>query len=493
MSVEKRFIGFDLGAESGRCIVASFKDQNVSLKEIHRFTTHNIKYNKGFHWDILAIVNEIFIGLMKAGKLFGSYFEGIGIDTWGVDYVLIDPDGRVLGYPYHYRDDRTDEIMDETFKIIPKEKIYSITGIDFAQYNTLFQLIAEKKQSLNLLEIADKMLLMPDYLKFILTGKKKSEYTIASTTNLVDATTRDWSWELINTFDLPKSLFAEMVEPGSELGELLPSIANLTGLNSGIPVISTAGHDTASAVVSIPAEENNWAFLSSGTWSLMGIELNEPLLSVQALRNNFSNEGGFNGTTRFLKNIIGLWPLQECKRDWNNESKNYDYPDLSNKADEYGLANAWIDINDQRFLKPGNMPDKISDFLNESNQKNVKDIGFITRVILESLAFSYRATIEKIKEVTGKQINKLHAVGGGIQNEFLTQLSADATGLPVLAGPIEGTIVGNIGVQAIASGIAEDLNTWRKIVSNSFEPNLYEPKDTDYFINNEERYKSFIK
>lgn len=491
--MEKNFIGFDLGAESGRCVVANLKGNKISLHEVHRFTTHSIRYENGFYWDILAIYKEIIEGLTKARKAYGKDFDGIGIDTWGVDYVLIDSEDRILGYPHHYRDDRTDETMKQAFQIVSPKQIYKKTGIQFAQFNTLFQLIAESKQKLNLLNVTDKILLIPDFLNFLLSGKKKAEFSIASTTSLADPIKRNWSWELIDSFGLPRKIFPEIVEPGTILGALLPSIAERTGLDENIPVISSACHDTASAVVSVPAYESSWAFLSSGTWSLMGIELKHPLLSSQAMKYNFTNEGGVENTTRFLKNIIGLWPIQECRRYWQDKSKEYSYPELVSKAKENGFAKAWIDLSDPRFLKAGEMPEKIIAFLEETGQTIKSDIGFIIRVVLESLAFSYRNTLKEIETISGNKIKILHAVGGGIQNELLTQLTADAIDRKVLAGPIEGTIIGNIGVQAIATGAVPDIHAWRKIVEKSFELKMYEPENSSYFDENEQKYKNILR
>ena len=496
---DKKFIGFDLGAESGRCVVALLNDNKITLHEVHRFNTHSIKYENGFHWDILAIYKEIIAGLINAQKVYGCVFDGIGIDTWAVDYVLIDSDGRIIGYPYHYRDDRTDGMMEEAFRIVPMSEIYNKTGIQFAQFNTLFQLLSEKKRKSNLLNVTDKMLLIPDFLNYLLSGKKKAEFTNATTTSLVDANTRKWSWELIDAFGLPRKIFPEIVEPGTILGTLLPSVVEQTGLSKNIPVIAGASHDTASAVVSVPAYESNnargasWAFLSSGTWSLMGIELKQSLLSEQAMEYNYTNEGGVEKTTRFIKNIIGLWPIQECRRYWQEKSKEYSYPELVSMASENGFSRAWIDLSDPRFLKAGEMPEKITAYLRETGQTVKSNIGFIIRVVLESLAFSYRNTITEIESISGNKIKILHAVGGGIQNELLTQLTADAIGRNVLAGPIEGTIIGNIGVQAIASGDIPDIHAWRMIVAKSFELKMYEPKDSSYFNENEVNYKNILR
>ena len=487
-----RFIGFDLGAESGRCVVGTLHEGKLTLDEVHRFTTHTVRFQGGLHWDILAIAEEMLKGLVNARKSHGPDFEGIGVDTWGVDYVLVDPEGRVLGYPYHYRDDRTDTIMSEAFAVVPKEALYAKTGIQFMQFNTVFQLLAEKKRRLNLLGPAGAMLLIPDFFNYMFSGVMKSEYTVASTTGLIDPAKRIWSWELIEKFGISRHIFPGIVEPGTILGPLLPGIASKTGLNSGIPVIATACHDTASAVVSVPATGGSWSFLSSGTWSLMGVEMKKPVLSPGAMKYNFTNEGGVDGTIRFLKNLAGLWPVQECRRTWMEGKKEFGYRQLSGLAREEGFAGAWVDLTDPRFLKAGEMPDKILGYVRESGGEAKSGPGWIIRVVLESLAFSYRKTIMEIEEVTGVRLDRLHAVGGGIQNELLAQLAADATGLTVYAGPVEGTIAGNLGVQAVARGIVSGYQEWRNIVARSFDLNVYNPRDTAYFDANEKKYERIL-
>lgn len=488
MIKEKKYIGFDLGAESGRCVVAILKEDHLELNEVHRFPTHNYRDESGFHWNIKLIFDEIITGLKEANIKYGKEFESIGIDTWGVDYALIDHKNELLNDPYHYRDDRTDTIMEEAFSVVNKEIIYEIAGIQFMQFNTLFQLLADKKNDPISVNNTNTMLLIPDYLNFLLTGKKSAEYTIASTSGLTNPLKRDWSWELIEAFGIQKDIFPKIIEPGTILGPLLQSIAKETGLNADIPVIASTGHDTAAAVVSVPANDKNWAFLSSGTWSLMGVEINDPILNQDALRYNFTNEGGFENSIRFLKNIIGLWPIQECRRFWNSNGNEYSYQYITDKADEAGNSGRWINLNDKRFLKVGDMPNKINAFLEETNQSPAENIGEIIRIVLESLAFNYKKTIEVINTMTGQKIPKLHAVGGGIQNELLNQLTADALGIEVIAGPIEGTIVGNIGVQAIASNAVNDLVAWRKVVKNSFSPKVFKPVNTSYFEKNRSKF-----
>ncbi|HUI11159.1 MAG TPA: rhamnulokinase family protein [Bacteroidota bacterium] len=490
MNEDRRFIGFDIGAESGRCVVATLAGGRLSLEEVHRFATHSVVSGESLHWDILAIASEIIEGLTRAAKAFGPTCTGIGIDTWGVDYVLVDPAGRVLGYPYHYRDGRTDGIMAEAFAIVPKEELYRGTGIQFLQFNTVFQLLAEHRQGLDLLSVAGSMLMVPDYLNFVLSGRRAAEYSIASTTGLIDPRTRNWSWKLIDAFGFPRRIFPSIIEPGTSLGTILPAVAAKCGIHPGTPVIATAGHDTASAVASVPAGGgSDWAYLSSGTWSLMGIELSEPRLTDDALQYNFTNEGGIGRTICFLKNILGLWPIQECRRHWQAQGEEMSYARIASLAAAEGPARAWVDLDDPRFLKPGEMPAKIASFLGETGQSASDRPGFIIRVILESLAYSYRRTIRQLEHATGRSIRTLHAVGGGIQNELLMQCTADATGLPVVAGPVEGTIVGNIGVLAMGTGAVSTHEEWRTIVARSFGLKTYSPVGTEYYDKHEDRYR----
>ncbi|MCB0753691.1 MAG: rhamnulokinase [Ignavibacteriae bacterium] len=486
----KKFIGLDLGAESGRCVVAKLDGNKLNLDEIYRFTTHNYTKNNQFHWDINKIFDEIFIGLKKSVEKYGSEFESIGIDTWGVDYALIDSENKLLNDPYHYRDDRTDNIAEEVFEVISKDELYNLTGIQTQQFNTIFQLFHEFNYNTSQISKAQKFLLMPDYIKFLLSGVINAEYTIASTTGLTDQNKRDWDWDIIDRLKFNRNLFPPIVEPGEKVGTLFPEISKLTGLKNTTPIIATGQHDTASAVVSAPSQKKNWAFLSSGTWSIMGVELDKPVTRKIAMDKNFSNEGGVQGTIRFLKNIIGLWPIQECRREWLIKGKKYNYPDLTKMAEEFGSTESWLNLNDPLFFKAGNMPDKIISFLKETNQNNNDEIGFLIRVVLESLAFNYRFALHEIELITGNKITELNAVGGGVQNELLCQLTADALNIPVLAGPIEGTIIGNIGVQSIATNLVKDLKSFRDIVRNSFEIKTYLPQNPQYFELNEHKYKS---
>jgi rhamnulokinase len=494
MTSGKRYIAMDLGAESGRCVVGELSGDKLSLHEVHRFPTHTVMRSPyEFYWNIMAIFQEITTGLAKASREFGESFGGISIDTWGVDYCLLDSQGRLLGDPYHYRSVRTDGIMEKAFTVVPREVIYSRTGIQFMQFNTLFQLLAEKEQKLNLLTVASTLLPIPNFFLYLLSGIKKAEYTIVSTTQLADPGKRDWCWELIRDFDLPEDVFPPLVEPGVRLGTLLPDIAKKTGVHVNTPVIAGASHDTAAAVAAVPSLEPGWAYLSSGTWSLLGTELPVPLITEQALENNFTNEGGVEGSVRLLKNIAGLWILRECRHAWAEAGQEYTYTDLTRLASEAGEVRAWINPDNKRFLQPGQMPQKVISFLQETNQQFQDSPGWITRCVLESLAFKYRLVLRELESLTGSAFERLHTVGGGTQNELLCQLTADAVQKPVSAGPVEATVTGNIGVQAIAAGVVQNIAEFRKIVKNSFEVKTYNHGMPGYWEEHEQFFRSLCR
>lgn len=494
MADRRQFIGFDIGAESGRCVVGILERSpaELTMHEVRRFATPSVDSGEHLHWDVLQLHSEILRSLREVSGEFSPSFDGISIDTWGVDYVLLDADDRLLGYPYHYRDKRTDGMIDHAARIMPKRQIYEHSGIQFLQLNTLFQLLAEQQQSLNLISVASAFLPMPNYLGYLLTGRKFAEYTIASTTQLCDARTRQWSPSILEAFGLPEDIFPEITEPESVPGTLTATVAEKTGMSEQTPVIAGASHDTAAAVASVPADGADWAFLSSGTWSLMGIELDEPVITDQSLAHNFTNEGGVAGTTRFLKNIMGLWPLQECRRSWQQAGQHYDYDDLENLARETQPVKAWIDVDEPRFLKPGRMVEKVIAYLKETGQTYREEPGWITRCILESLGFKYRMVIEELEEITGSRIQTLHTIGGGIRNTLLCQLTADATEKRVIAGPVEGTAAGNIGIQALTVGLLPDLSSLRAMIRRSVDMETYTPEQPDYWQENLSRYRSMI-
>lgn len=489
----KRYIAFDLGASSGRCMVGELAQGVLSLVEVYRFTTPILAAKDALHWDIQAIFEELQTGLANAVQQCGPHFDGISVDTWGIDYVLLDESGALLGNPYHYRDARTEGMMEAAFATVAKAEIYQQTGIQFMPINTVFQLLAEAKQSPNLLEKAALLLPIPNYLLYLLSGVKKAEYTIVSTTQLADPRRRTWTGPLIEAFGFPQEIFPDVVEPGTILGPLKPELARQAGIAGPVPVIAGASHDTAAAVASVPALEAHWAYLSSGTWSLMGVELDAPLINEQTLARNYTNEGGIQGTTRFLKNIAGLWILQECQSYWEARGDIFTFAELADLAAALPPTHAWINPDEPRFLQPGSMPEKVQTFLHETNQSYRNDIGWITRCVLESLAFKYRLVFDELQMLTGQPINRLHIVGGGTQNTLLCQMTADAIHRDVVTGPIEGTVVGNVGTQAIATGILPDLDALRNVIAASFDLKHYTPQQTDYWDQNEATFRVLQK
>jgi len=471
-----RYLAFDLGAESGRCVVGTLAGRRLELTEVHRFATPSLFCHGRWHWDVLAMFAEMEIALRKAVKAFGPAFRSLSVDSWGVDYVLLDADGRLLGYPYHYRDARTGGILEQAFAVLPKEEIYQATGSLFMEYNTLYQFLAESRQQTNLLDIAASMLPMANFFQFLFTGVQKAEYTAVSTTQMADPRTRQWAREVIDAFGYPRGIFPEIVEPGTVVGPLLPEIARRTGLDAGVQVVAGASHDTAAAVAAVPVQGgSHWAYLSAGTWSLLGAELAAPIISGQALRHNFTNEGGVEGTTRFLTNLTGLWPLQECRRQWQADGRDYSYDDLARLAEAAPASTAIVDFDQPRFLRPENMVQEIHACLRETGQPIPESVGGLVRCILASLADKYRRTLAALQEATGQTYEVLHVVGGGSRNALHCQLTADATGIEVLAGPAECTALGNIGMQAIALGDVANVQKLRNIVAESFPLKRYVP------------------
>ncbi len=483
----KRVLAFDFGASSGRAIIGSFDNGKITLQEVHRFSNDPVKLNGTLYWDVLRLLHEIKQGIVKA-KIAGG-FDSIGIDTWGVDFGLIDKDGRLLENPVHYRDLRTAGLVEEAFKTIPKEKLYNITGIQFMELNTLFQLISLRRQRPELLERADKMLFMPDLLAYFLTGKKCAEYSIASTSQLLDLEKRTWSDEILEGFDIPKSLFADLVEPGTVLGELTDEICEECGVEK-VPVISVCGHDTQSAITAVPCVEGDFAFLSSGTWSLFGTELDAPIVDETSLNINITNEGGFGGSTGFLKNIIGLWLIQESRRQWQREGKDYSYAELEKLALAEEPFKCFIDPDAPEFTPQGNIPKRVQEFCEKTGQYVPQTVGEIMRCIYESLAMKYRLTFEKLCECTKKDYPVIHVIGGGTKDGLLCKMTANSCDRTVKAGPIEATVMGNVAVQLMSDGTIESISQARQAVADSEELKIYEPQDTDEWKN---AYPNFLK
>lgn len=483
----KRVLAFDFGASSGRAIIGCFDGDKITLEEVHRFSNDPVSVGGTVYWDVLRLFYEIKQGIIKA-KIAGG-FDSIGIDTWGVDFGLIDSEGKLMENPVHYRDARTVGLVDEAFKTMPKEKLYGITGIQFMELNTLFQLISLKKYRPWMLERADKMLFMPDLFGYMLTGKMCAEYSIASTSQLIDLDKRTWSKEILDAFGIKESVFAPLVQPGTVLGELSKEVCEECGVDP-VPVISVCGHDTQSAITSVPCEDGDFAFLSSGTWSLFGTELDKPIVNETSMNINITNEGGFDGSTGFLKNIIGLWLIQESRRQWKREGKEYSYADLEKLALAAEPFKCFIDPDAPEFVPHGNIPERVREFCRKTGQYVPETVGEIMRCIYESLAMKYRLTFEKLRECTERDYPVIHVIGGGTKDGLLCQMTANSCDRTVKAGPIEATVMGNVAVQLMSDGSVKNIGQARKIVADSSELKTFEPKDTDKWA---EAYKDFLK
>lgn len=483
----KRVLAFDFGASSGRAIIGCFDGDKITLEEVHRFSNDPVSVGGTVYWDVLRLFYEIKQGIIKA-KIAGG-FDSIGIDTWGVDFGLIDSEGKLMENPVHYRDARTAGLVDEAFKTMPKEKLYGITGIQFMELNTLFQLISLKKYRPWMLERADKMLFMPDLFGYMLTGKMCAEYSIASTSQLIDLDKKTWSKEILDAFGIKESVFAPLVQPGTVLGELSKEICEECGVDP-VPVISVCGHDTQSAITSVPCEDGDFAFLSSGTWSLFGTELDKPIVNETSMNINITNEGGFDGSTGFLKNIIGLWLIQESRRQWKREGKEYSYADLEKLALAAEPFKCFIDPDAPEFVPHGNIPERVREFCRKTGQYVPETVGEIMRCIYESLAMKYRLTFEKLRECTERDYPVIHVIGGGTKDGLLCQMTANSCDRTVKAGPIEATVMGNVAVQLMSDGSVKNIGQARKIVAESSELKTFEPKDTDKWAG---AYENFLK
>lgn len=470
---KKQLLAFDLGASSGRAILGTLENGKLELTEIHRFKNQMIRIHGNYYWNIYSLFEELKTGLKKCILEHRVQPDSIGIDTWGVDYSLVSESGQLVGLPFAYRDHRTDHIMDEFFKIMPKKDTYLLTGIQFLQFNTLFQLFASKKESHSRINIAKSLLFTPDTLNYLFTGEKKNEYTIASTSQMVKPGKAEWEEKLLSAVGIQPGLVEELVQPGTVIGNILPEIQEDTG-SEEIPCVAVASHDTASAIASVPASDGNWAYLSSGTWSLLGIESPVPLVSEETLEMNFTNEGGVDGTSRFLKNIMGMWLIQECKRIWDEE-KELEWQEIVDMCMDAEHFKCFINPDNSMFLNPGNMPKAIQEYCRNTGQAVPETKGEIARCIYDSLVLKYKFTIEQIESVIGKKIDKLHIIGGGANNSMMNQLTADALGIPVYAGPTEATAIGNLMIQARALKAVDSLGEIRQVVKNSFELVEHQP------------------
>ncbi len=473
-----KVIAIDLGANSGRAIAARFSGDEIKIEELHRFSNGPVSVHGRLYWDVLRMFEEIKESLRKYANKYDEEPISIGIDTWGVDYGLFDKNGRLLRNPVHYRDSRTDGMMDETFEVVSREEIFEETGIQFMELNTLYQLFAQKQENPEALKSADSLLMMSDIFNYFLTGEMASEFSLATTSQLYDPVDKEWASKLFYELGFPQGLMQDVVEPGTKIGKLTEEVAEDVGL-AEVPVIAPATHDTASAVAAIPAKGDDWAFISSGTWSLMGKEIEDPVINDDVLDANFTNEGGVEGTYRFLRNLTGLWIIQECKREWEMEGEDYSYSELTDMARGAEPFVSIIDTDYQDFLSPGDMPAKIKDFCNRTDQKPPETKGQIVRVVLESLALNYRYIIEILESLLGEDIERVHIVGGGVRNQLLSQFSADAMDRKVVTRPAEGTAIGNALIQAIELGEIDSLKEGRRLVGNSIELETYTPEEPE--------------
>ncbi|HSD84468.1 MAG TPA: rhamnulokinase family protein [Anaerolineae bacterium] len=467
-------LAIDLGAESGRAILGTLDREQLTLADIHRFPNVPVRLPDGLHWDVLRLWSEIKTALQRVTHKHHIQLAGIGLDTWGVDFGLLDRAGALIGNPFHYRDGRTDGMLEAACQRLPRERIFDLTGIQFMQLNTLYQLFSLVLQQAPALQIAETFLTMPDLFNSWLSGRQVCEFTMATTTQCYDPRRCEWSQPLLKALSIPLHIFPEVVPPGTVLGEVLPDIAEETGCGR-VPVIAPACHDTGSAVAAVPAVNKHFAWISSGTWSIMGAEADRPIVNAQSLKYNFTNEGGVNGTWRFSKNIMGLWPVQECRRTWARAGEELSYAEITQLAAGADPFQSIIDVDTADFFQPGDMPARIQQYCAHTQQPVPESKGAIIRCVLESLALKYRWVLDRLEEMLGYRLEPIHIIGGGTQSYLLNQLTANATARTVIAGPIEATAIGNVLLQAVALGQLTSLEEARAVVRHSFKPETYEP------------------
>ncbi|MGW3404322.1 rhamnulokinase [Streptomyces zhihengii] len=471
-STPRTFAAVDLGASSGRVMLARVGPGTLDLSEVHRFPNRPVRVGGTLHWDVLALYRGVLDGLREAGRAAGGRLDGVGVDSWAVDYGLLDADGSLLGNPVHYRDARTDGAAEKLHAVLPAEYLYAATGLQHLPFNTVLQLVAARDTAQ--LAAAERLLMIPDLISHWLTGVQGTEITNASTTQLIDPRTRDWSTEVARRTGIDLSLFPPLRSPGDPAGELLPEVLAETGLTGPVPVTAVGSHDTASAVVGVPADGEDFAYIATGTWSLVGTELREPVLTEASRRANFTNELGVDGTVRHLRNVMGLWLLQECMRTWADRGDPQDLGTLLAAAAELPPLRFVVDAGDPAFIPPGDMPRRIADACAATRQPVPRTPAEFTRCVLDSLALAHRETVARARALSGKRVETVHVVGGGARNALLCQLTADACGLPVVAGPAEAAALGNVLVQARAAGVLSgSLADLRALLRSTQEPVRY--------------------
>jgi len=471
------YLAIDLGAESGRVVAGLWNGKTIRLEELHRFPNGPVSLGDTLRWDVVRLWAEIQNGLTRAAKKYGKGIVSVGADTWGVDYVLLSGSDEMLGQPYAYRDARTNGMMEKAFRKVSRSMIFAQTGLQFMQFNTLFQLLAHKQDCPGMLEAADVLLMMPDFIHWALCGSRVVEFTNGTTTQCMHPLTRNWATGLLKKFGLPTHIFPKVVPPGTRLGALRPGVADRTGLRK-VNVVAPPTHDTASAVAGVPTANTgkaNWAYLSSGTWSLMGVEVKKASLSARTQELNLTNEGGLDGTYRLLKNIMGLWLVQQCKRSFDARGRKYEYGQLAQMAGKAPALRSIVNPDDCRFLNPPDMPKAIQDFCRETRQPVPRTEGELIRCAYESLALKYREVLGWLEELSGNDMEVIHIVGGGSQSRILNQFTADACQRPVITGPVEATAMGNLLVQVRASGELSNLAEMREVIRKSSDVATFRP------------------
>lgn len=492
---EQIYLAVDLGASSGRVLAGRFGGQGLELEEVHRFGNGPVAASGHLYWDILQIWTQILEGLRAARHRYGGDLVSVGLDTWGVDFALLGQDDQLLGNPLHYRDHQNVGSV-EQLSAADRALVFEETGIQFMDFNTLFQLAALRRRKSPLLDVAQTFLMIPDYLNFLLTGVKANEFTDATTTQFLNPRTRDWSRRLLDHFQIPTNILQPIIEPGTDLGPLRAEVSRETGLQH-LRVIAPGTHDTASAVAAVPASSStagvpDWCYISSGTWSLMGAEVAAPVINEASARHNFTNEGGVGGTIRLLKNITGLWLVQECRRCWAHAGHDYSWEQLVALAQEAAPLQSLVNPDDPCFLAPSDMPATIGQFCRRTGQPIPDSPGAVIRCALESLALRYRMVLESLQDLTGAAFQTIHVVGGGSQNRQLCQMTADACNRSVLAGPVEATAIGNVLVQAIARGELASIAEARQMLGRSFPLVRYEPQEPRPWDNAYARFVTFF-
>ena len=473
MTSKRSYLALDLGAESGRAILAHLADHKLELLEMHRFPNTPVRLATGLYWDTLRLFHEMCEGIRFAAKTVDQ-IDGIAVDTWGVDFALLSEEGVLLDNPRHYRDARTHNSLKQVFEKVPRAEIFRNTGVQFMEINSLYQLFAAQRDMPKTVAETAHLLFMPDLFNYFLTGAFRAERTIASTSQFYDPVKKQFATDMLRKLGLHAGYLAPLVDPGADLGPVLPYISELCELKQETSVFATGSHDTASAVAAVPARAGeNWCYISSGTWSLMGVELNQPIINDASLEANFTNEVGVLGRIRFLKNIPGLWVLQECKRAWEREGHEHTYAELTAAAAEAPQIDTVLDLDE--FVSPGNHPQRIKDYCQKTGQEAPADIPSMTRVILHSLAVRYKQVLETLEMLTGRQLEVIHIIGGGSRNALLNQLTANVTGRTVIAGPAEATAAGNALTQAMGTGHIASLEELRAVIRNSFEVEEFRP------------------